>query len=418
MGACLATCCGSYCGNACANCGEASRESRIPYLIVLFVGSVLGTVLRFWAEGFSADLYVTDVGICTSDKCYGFGAAYRVAFALFLFFAVHSIAMLSHATQSFHRRFWMLKIVMFLLFFFMGYWIPNSFFVDVFANVARFVSAVFLLLQIVVLIDFAYAVNEKLTSSGDEVSGGDYAVLGMSLVMLAGAITLLVFDFDWFAGDGCSNNKLILWTTVILSFVCLVISISAWCEHGALLPSTVIAAYTAYLAFSAMSSDPNDGCNTVNSDDTLQLVISFILGGFSICYASYTLSNSKSLFGDADTEELGMLPSREDPESGGSAGDAAPRASGADEPALSEEEWELIRSRNLRFHLILTAASCYLAMVLTNWGFLKPGHDADSETGYEMGAETLWIKAVTLWVTLLLYLWTLVAPQLMPDREW
>lgn len=273
------------------------------------------------------------------------------------------------------------------------------------------------LLQIVILIDFAYAVNESLTSDGDDVGSGDYVVLVGSLCLLAGAITLFTFDFDWFDNAGCDNNRLILWSTIVLCFIALVISVTAWCEHGALLPSCVIIMYASYLVFSSLSSDPNDGCNGVNADDTVQLIVSLIVGGFSICYASYQLSNAKSLFGDSETEELGMLPSRpEDEESGGS----GPKSSGAsEEPQLSDEEWDLIRSRNLRFHLVLTSASCYVAMALTNWGFLRDDDFSSGENGgYDLGEEVLWVKATTLWVTLILYLWTLVAPQLFPDREW
>lgn len=36
----------------------------------------------------------------------------------------------------------------------------------------------------------------------------------------------------------------------------------------------------------------------------------------------------------------------------------------------------------------------------------------------DTGAAAVWVKVVTSWVALLLYGWTLLAPVLLPDREW
>lgn len=407
MGTCLATCCGSYCGNACAQCPEGSKESRFPYMVTLFLGMIIGAALRYWGQPWDIDAGIFgSVDVCTSDKCYGFGAAYRMSFTLFVFFFVHALFMLSNGTQALHRRFWVGKFMLFIVLFFVCYWIPNSFF-DVYSDIARFVSAVFLLLQLIILIDFAYAWNEAWTSSDQGVaSKGDYGVLGASLLLLGASLTLLIFCFKWFNGDGCENNAFFLGFTITLTSLALIISITSWCEHGALLPSALMTLYAWWLAFSAMSSDPT-GCNTVNTNDTAQVVIGMIVAAATITYAGLNLSNSKSLFGGEDTEEVGMLD-----KSDGDEESARPAAA----VELTDEEWEVIRQRNLKFHLVMSAASMYVAMLLTNWGFLSS--DDTEDPGYDLGKETVWIKIVTQWVVMLLYLWTLIAPQLLTDRDW
>lgn len=57
-------------------------------------------------------------------------------------------------------------------------------------------------------------------------------------------------------------------------------------------------------------------------------------------------------------------------------------------------------------------SSMYYAMLLTNW--LNPGlytnGDNRNDTVY-------WLKVVCLWVSLVIYLFSMVAPVLFPDRQ-
>jgi hypothetical protein len=67
------------------------------------------------------------------------------------------------------------------------------------------------------------------------------------------------------------------------------------------------------------------------------------------------------------------------------------------------------------FHFIYAIASMYVAMLLTNWDSLKR---ADGVVTVGQSWQAVWIKIVTSWLTILLYVWTLLAPVVMPDREW
>ena len=68
------------------------------------------------------------------------------------------------------------------------------------------------------------------------------------------------------------------------------------------------------------------------------------------------------------------------------------------------------------FHLIFGLASMYVAMLINGWSTV------DSETGdlVMVGHSwtSVWVKVVSSWITYLLYYWTLVAPILLPDRDW
>lgn len=65
------------------------------------------------------------------------------------------------------------------------------------------------------------------------------------------------------------------------------------------------------------------------------------------------------------------------------------------------------------FHLIFSLASMYSAMLLTGWS------TSVGESGklVDVGWPSVWVRIVTSWATALLYLWSLIAPVMFPERE-
>lgn len=56
----------------------------------------------------------------------------------------------------------------------------------------------------------------------------------------------------------------------------------------------------------------------------------------------------------------------------------------------------------------------YFAMVLTNWATQQADFRAASA---RQGLAAMWIQAAGQWIAISLYIWTLIAPKLFPDRE-
>ena len=63
------------------------------------------------------------------------------------------------------------------------------------------------------------------------------------------------------------------------------------------------------------------------------------------------------------------------------------------------------------FHMVFALASMYIAMLMTGWG-----EGAEEKDLLDVGWASVWVKIVSQWVTAGLYLWTLAAPALFPDR--
>lgn len=71
-----------------------------------------------------------------------------------------------------------------------------------------------------------------------------------------------------------------------------------------------------------------------------------------------------------------------------------------------------ISKETIVFQLIMMLSSMYYAMLCTNW--LEPGLFTNGQYGSK---DTYWLKIVSLWVSLLIYLYSMIAPLLFPDRQ-
>eukprot|EP00825_Cyclidium_porcatum_P027403 TRINITY_DN29470_c0_g1_i1.p2 TRINITY_DN29470_c0_g1~~TRINITY_DN29470_c0_g1_i1.p2 ORF type:complete len:108 (-),score=15.60 TRINITY_DN29470_c0_g1_i1:159-482(-) len=67
------------------------------------------------------------------------------------------------------------------------------------------------------------------------------------------------------------------------------------------------------------------------------------------------------------------------------------------------------------FHFIMTIVAIYIAMLLTNWG--SPRVDSDSQHAYQPSKTSYWVKIIMSWISSALYIWTLIAPKLFPNRK-
>jgi len=334
--------------------------------------------------------------------------------------------MLSKATRAFHYRFWIFKVWLLPILLIVFFLIPNGPF-DVYAIISRFVSGIFLVLQIIVLIEFAYSWNSNWAS--DEKQWYKQ-ILACCVIIYGAAITLCVFSFKWFTDDlseSCRLEAFFIGFTIALTTIITGISISGKIPHGALLPSGVITLYSFYLCYSALASDPSS-CNSLQNATTAQVIVGIIIAGVAICYAGWNLSNTSTIFGVDDEDEV-HEHDEEAPKAIGSASSdnnvpnaaadqkteaSAKKDDNTEESVGPETPVEAFRrKRDLKFHVVMSVASMYFAMVLTSWG----SETESSGNSYDMVKEAMWIKIVSQWVTILFYLWTLVAPVLFPDRD-
>merc|ERR1739844_193029 len=73
-----------------------------------------------------------------------------------------------------------------------------------------------------------------------------------------------------------------------------------------------------------------------------------------------------------------------------------------------------------KLNVVLVLISCWVAASLTGWGTISGGIGSDGDhtaANPLVGKFNMAMIAISQNVALLLYLWTLLAPRLFPDRE-
>jgi len=161
--------CGMCCGS-CAQCttpeDKFGKISRIPYLFLLIIASVFAIIMDEYGEK-QLNLQFYSTSICGSE-CEGHGSVYRVSFCLFIFELIHVIIV--PCAYDFHWLWFPIKFILFVVALICVFVIGggNHFFNDYADYFARYVSIIYLFIQILIIIDYTWRVNEWSQRKADE----------------------------------------------------------------------------------------------------------------------------------------------------------------------------------------------------------------------------------------------------------
>ncbi|KAH9257930.1 hypothetical protein BASA81_003949 [Batrachochytrium salamandrivorans] len=339
----------------------------------------------------------------------GVEAVHRISFSLAMFFA--TMLIVSFAVPKIHRGFWMIKIVAFVGLL-IGSAFMDGFDSGTYSQVARFGGMAFLVLQIFLLIDFVYRVNERLVDE-EQITAILVGSLGLVVLSLAGLVCLLVFY------SNCVEGIVFTVLTLVFSIAVLLLSVLRYrfiddCE-GTLLPTCAVVFYSVYLAWSSLESNHHEcrvGAGGENQT-TLSIVLGSILSTASLMWATFSVSN-----GMHRPDTLSAPPKqqqqREDLVESGRPTSAHYLMRDGDRESGEEEEQEEVTESLWSFYLIMLFASMYMSMLLTDWGTKTvQAPKADDNAAFA----SMYVKIAAQWVTLLMFTWTLVAPAVLKDRE-
>lgn len=230
-------------------------------LALLFRDGIFG-LLALPGVSYACGKYHAKMKVSCSPKF----AIYRVSFSLVCFYTLFAL-LASRLTCCLNAKiklyiqykWFLLKIPVFLASLLVPWIIPDVFFYY-YAWVALFASGLFLIIQIILLIDFAYAWSRSWRSAPDEsVNIWDVLQLIAAIVLLLCAVALIVLSIVFFgSGPTCHLNRFFALFTVAVSIILIIVSMA---RHKGLLPAAVIVAYGAFCVWSALLSDPSQTCN-------------------------------------------------------------------------------------------------------------------------------------------------------------
>ena len=163
---------------------------------------------------------------------------------------------LTASIPSAHTECWILKITGYAAFLFATFFMENRVF-DIYLPIARVLSCFFLLLQIVILIDFCFDLHEFIVdkmeekkASGEGEGGWQALYLTLSFLGCAGSITGCALMYEYYGF--CPANNAFISITLVGGLVTTILSVLEIVNKGLLTPAGVWS-YCTYLCWNAVN---------------------------------------------------------------------------------------------------------------------------------------------------------------------
>ncbi|KAK1795047.1 hypothetical protein P4O66_010235 [Electrophorus voltai] len=454
MGACmalcsLASCVSCLCGSApCLLCGccpssNNSTVTRLVFSFFLLLGTLVSIIMILpgmetqlqkipgFCQGGSTIPGVENQVNC--DVIVGYKSVYRMCFAMACFFFVFSAVMIRVRTSKDPRAaiqngFWFFKFLILVGITVGAFFIPDGTFNNVWFYFGIVGSFMFILIQLILLIDFAHSWNEvwvRNSEDGDR-KGWFFGLLFFTILHYALAFAAVVLFYLYYTKpDNCTEHKVFISLNLIFCIIVSVVSILPKVqEHSpqsGLLQSSLITLYTMYVTWSAMTNNPNRACNPsllslvsnisssaeptpTSTPGTVQWwdaqgIVGLVIFLFCTFYASIRSSSNT---------QVNKLMQTEEGKGSGVEGEVG--EDGLRRVVDNEEDGVTYSYSFFHFHLFL--ASLYIMMTLTNW------YMPDTTTQAMLSSmPAVWVKICSSWLGLALYLWTLMAPVVLPNRD-
>lgn len=376
-------------------------------------------------------------GRVNCDIIVGYKSVYRMCFAMTCFFFLFSVIMIRVRSSKDPRAalqngFWFFKFLALLGITIGAFFIPDGVFTTVWFWFGVVGSFFFIIIQLILLVDFAHSWSQSWLEKAEEGNSKCWyaALLSVTFVHYAVAFSAMVLFYIYYTKpDDCTEHKVFISLNLIFCVVVSVVSILPKVQDAqpssGLLQASLISLYTMYLTWSAMTNNPNKACNPsllslVQPGSSpapaptpgpapapgpvqwwdAQSIVGLVIFLFCTLYASIRSSNNAQVNRLMQTEEgQGLTADVE------AADDNGVRR------AVDNEEDAVTYSYSF-FHFCLSLASLYIMMTLTNW--YMPNADYES---MQTSMPAVWVKIVSSWIGLALFLWTLVAPLVLPDRD-
>lgn len=236
---CLACCFCDAAASLCCKCLPSCKNStstRFSYALILLMVLI-----------FSCVCLIPDVenllkkvpSLCpggNDDLCQlitGYGAVYRMCFALSLFFFVFSVVMINVKSSAdlragIHNGFWFFKILAIAGLMVGAFFIRDPQFLYVWRLFGLIGALLFILLQLILLVDFAHSWNEKWVGGYEETGNKAYScgLILFTFIFYAATMAAIVLFYVFFASaTPCHLGKMLVSINLILCVIFSVISV-------------------------------------------------------------------------------------------------------------------------------------------------------------------------------------------------
>ncbi|BFY97080.1 hypothetical protein BsWGS_00120 [Bradybaena similaris] len=477
MGCCIsqfACCCGPASCALCCSCLPPINEStgtRGMYAILLtFIFIIQCLMLIPDLESLLAKHVVDISEIClhlkSASECdllVGYKAVYRLSLAVVTFYFLHVILTAfvpssNHWRASVQNGYWGFKFLILCGLCVGTFFIPTEFSIY-WMYVGMGGGLLFILLQLILLVDFTHSWNAKWNGRkrGQRNKCGFVGTVLVAMLLFAITILGLVFLFFHYGHQGCTTNHIFLSINTVLcallTFLTLLPCTGKRNPNAGLLQASVICVYVVYLTWSGLTSEPPEEIEnlldtlvgktmalmsadtstttqpTAGAVQAVSVLPARAYNYTSNCrpdpafphadriaaYAGLVIMFIMAIYGSVrtshDAHKLGLR------KEGKSCFCCVIRK--RDNPSLLggqkviQNEAEAVVYSYAFFHLVFCLAALYIMMQLTNW--YRPSETDLNKFGLNWSA--VWVKMASSWACVVIYIWTLFIPKMCLGRD-
>ncbi|KAK9455780.1 serine incorporator/TMS membrane protein [Dipodascopsis uninucleata] len=426
------------CTTLCSACGRCSSSlsTRLAYALLFIVNSILSWImLTPWAIKKLQKLTDDYVKFsCFGAECTGFTAVHRINFALGIFHLVLGLLLIGVRSKRNKRSeiqdgYWGPKILIWIGLIVLSFFIPDTFFVFWGNYVAIIGSFIFIIYGLVLLVDFAHRWAEMCINKIESYDSPMWRVIliGSTIGMYVASLALTIVMYVFFAKDGCALNQAAITINLILLVIVSAVSVNPTVQEynpqAGLAQAGIVAVYCSYLIMTAVAGEPDDKlCNPLvrsRGTRTASVVFGAIFTFLAIAYTSIRAASQTGGEGyeyeALNNDEPSRKAMRQQALRAAVESGSLPQSAlyEMDEDSDDEEESEKTGYNYSIFHFIFLLATQWTATLLTMQV------NSDTESGFVPVGRTYfytWVKIVSSWICFALYIWTLVAPIVAPDR--
>ncbi|AMD22189.1 HGL151Wp [Eremothecium sinecaudum] len=448
----LGSCCSTAISSIFSSVSGAS--SSIAVRILYAVGLLINSLISWIAISANKSILWPSKTCTATGEC-GFFTVHRLNFALgamhlLLCFTLLGVRSTRDPRAMLQNSYWWVKSIIYLLFVILAFYIPNGFYVVFSKYVSVPWAAQFILIGLVLLVDFAHEWAETCIRHVEEEDEHSkfwqrFLIYG-TVLMYAVSFVMINIMLLMFCHNGCTMNIVAAVVNIVMIIfttgASIYPSVQEFNPRSGLAQSSMVTMYCTYLTLSAMASEPDDRqCNPlVRSSGTRRA--SAILGSiFTFIAIAYTTtraaanpafhggsSGAVSLNGDDELTYSGAGGSRSQirrevlreavqegslPESVLYSHPWAQSNDDFDDDVAADEEHYSTKYSYSLFHYTFFVATQWIAILLTT------NITQDDVGDFIPVGRTYfysWAKIISAWMCYILYSWTLIAPVVMPER--
>ncbi|KAL4503918.1 hypothetical protein ABPG72_022548 [Tetrahymena utriculariae] len=472
-GACC--CCQAFCNDICRSLKRVftlsiRQQMRLSYISLFFVFTLLTLFSMYqipgWLGVWSKFIHCPSESSHPKDSmaCLGISALYRMSFSLVILFSILILFCLlrNEASKFVNENFWFQKIIGLIALFILQMWIPNDTYI-IYGSVSKVFGVIFALFQSIMCIDLFYSWSEILVQQYEQGVGiYEYLLYFFSFGCYASTFYLIYNNYQLYPCSGTQNL-----INILIVIAISILNLSPINAKPSILTCGAVCLFITYLNWSAMTNIQQTECNYYANKQEAFIQIEGIIGVFLII-----LSLGYITFGTADeSSRYSQIPSGDNLMASLRKSELEEKDSDDDDDFLIEAGYsdvvdleqdaidltkiekrnsqkkdddnknaesaaqavrkELKRLRELRrlrrmrdyktntyiyFHSIMILSSFYIVMLLTNYGAIQIDEKIDWTT-YKTSNSSMNIKFGISYFTTFIYVWTVVAPLLFPDRQ-